>query len=63
MAVELRDARKGDELAVAEVHVRSWQEAYRGLMPGEFLDALELIRSGSIACGKANLPFSLSTQW
>jgi ribosomal protein S18 acetylase RimI-like enzyme len=41
VAVELRDARKGDELAVAVVHVRSWQEAYRGLMPGEFLDALE----------------------
>jgi ribosomal protein S18 acetylase RimI-like enzyme len=37
----LRDARRGDELAVAGVHVRSWQEAYRGLMPGEFLDALE----------------------
>jgi ribosomal protein S18 acetylase RimI-like enzyme len=41
VAVTLRDARRGDELAVAEVHVRSWQEAYRGLMPGEFLDALE----------------------
>jgi ribosomal protein S18 acetylase RimI-like enzyme len=41
VAVTLRDARRGDELAVAGVHVRSWQEAYRGLMPGEFLDALE----------------------
>ncbi|HEY2477584.1 MAG TPA: GNAT family N-acetyltransferase [Solirubrobacterales bacterium] len=41
MAVELREARRGDELAVAEVHVRSWQEAYRGLMPAEFLDALD----------------------
>jgi ribosomal protein S18 acetylase RimI-like enzyme len=40
-AVMLRDARRGDEMAVAEVHVRSWQEAYRRLMPGEFLDALE----------------------
>jgi ribosomal protein S18 acetylase RimI-like enzyme len=41
VAVTLRDARRGDELAVAGVHVRSWQEAYRGLMSSEFLDALE----------------------
>lgn len=41
MAVELRDARHGDEPAVAELHVRSWQEAYRGLMPDDFLDALD----------------------
>jgi ribosomal protein S18 acetylase RimI-like enzyme len=41
VAVELRDARRGDELAVAEVHVRSWQEAYRELMPTEFLAALD----------------------
>jgi ribosomal protein S18 acetylase RimI-like enzyme len=41
MAIELRDARRGDELAVAEVHVRSWQEAYRELMPAEFLAALD----------------------
>jgi ribosomal protein S18 acetylase RimI-like enzyme len=39
--VTLRDARRGDELAVAEVHVRSWQEAYRELMPAEFLAALD----------------------
>ncbi|MBS1882508.1 MAG: GNAT family N-acetyltransferase [Actinobacteria bacterium] len=40
-AYELRDARRGDEPAVAELHVRSWQEAYRGLMPDEFLDGLD----------------------
>jgi ribosomal protein S18 acetylase RimI-like enzyme len=39
--VELREARRGEELAVAELHVRSWQEAYRGLMPAEFLDRLD----------------------
>ena len=27
-------------MAVARVHVRSWQAAYRGLMPAEYLDAL-----------------------
>jgi ribosomal protein S18 acetylase RimI-like enzyme len=39
--IELREARRGDELAVAELHVRSWQEAYRELMPAAFLDALD----------------------
>jgi ribosomal protein S18 acetylase RimI-like enzyme len=41
MAVELREARLGDELPVAELHVRSWQEAYRELMPAEFLAGLD----------------------
>jgi ribosomal protein S18 acetylase RimI-like enzyme len=41
VAITLRDARRGDELAVAELHVRSWQEAYRELMPAEFLAALD----------------------
>jgi ribosomal protein S18 acetylase RimI-like enzyme len=39
--VELREACHGDEPAVAELHVRSWQEAYGGLMPAEFLAALD----------------------
>lgn len=41
MGIELREARRGEELAVAAVHVRAWQEAYRGLIPAEFLDALD----------------------
>ena len=41
MGIALRDARRGDELAVAELHVRSWQEAYRGIMPADFLAALD----------------------
>ncbi len=35
-----RLARPEDALAVARVHVRSWQVAYRGLFADEFLDAL-----------------------
>lgn len=27
--------------AVADLHVRSWQAAYRGIMPPEFLDAMD----------------------
>jgi GNAT superfamily N-acetyltransferase len=41
MAIAIREARPGDEMAVAEVHVRSWQEAYRELMPAEFLAGLD----------------------
>jgi GNAT superfamily N-acetyltransferase len=36
----IRDANPDDALAVAGVHVRSWQAAYRGLMDDEFLDRL-----------------------
>jgi len=37
----IRPATAHDAERIAEVHVRSWQAAYRGLMPQEYLDALE----------------------
>ena len=37
----LRPAEPADEAAVARVHVRSWQIAYRGLLPDEYLDGLQ----------------------
>jgi GNAT superfamily N-acetyltransferase len=36
----LRVARPADAMAVARVHVRSWQTAYRGLLFDDYLDAL-----------------------
>jgi GNAT superfamily N-acetyltransferase len=36
----LRAAESADTMSVAGVHVRSWQSAYRGLLPGEYLDKL-----------------------
>jgi GNAT superfamily N-acetyltransferase len=36
----LRPAEPADAIAVARVHVRSWQAAYRGLMPDDYLDQL-----------------------
>ena len=36
----LRSARPDDAAEVAGVHVRSWQAAYRGLFPDEYLDGL-----------------------
>lgn len=36
----IRRAKPEDAHEVARVHVRSWQEAYRGLLPDDFLEAL-----------------------
>jgi len=40
--VLIREARPGDERDVAALHIRSWQGAYRGLLPDEHLDALQV---------------------
>jgi ribosomal protein S18 acetylase RimI-like enzyme len=37
----LRPAEPADAAAVAHVHVRSWQIAYRGLLPDEYLGGLQ----------------------
>ena len=39
-ALRLRRAEPGDELAVAVVHVRSWQAGYRDLLPAAYLGQL-----------------------
>lgn len=39
----IREAQEGDAQAVAEVKRRSWQAAYRGLLPDDFLDDLPLM--------------------
>lgn len=36
----IRRAKAGDEPAIAKVHIQCWQEAYRGLVPQSYLDAL-----------------------
>lgn len=38
--MNLRPAAPDDAVAVAQVHVRAWQVAYRGLMPDEYLAGL-----------------------
>jgi ribosomal protein S18 acetylase RimI-like enzyme len=38
--LSLRPAKPEDAAAVAGVHVRSWQVAYRGLLPDDYLDGL-----------------------
>jgi GNAT superfamily N-acetyltransferase len=39
--MSVRLAQIGDALAIATVHVRSWQAAYQGLVPQDFLDGLD----------------------
>lgn len=38
--MQIRPAKPGDEMAVARVHVRSWQVAYRTLLPDDYLNQL-----------------------
>lgn len=39
--MSIRTARLEDAAQVAAVHVRSWQDAYQGLLPQDFLDRLD----------------------
>jgi ribosomal protein S18 acetylase RimI-like enzyme len=43
--MEIRAARVADAARMGEVHVRSWQAAYRGQMPQDHLDTLDPARS------------------
>ena len=40
--VHMRRARESDARGIAEVHVRTWQEAYRDQLPATYLSALEV---------------------
>jgi ribosomal protein S18 acetylase RimI-like enzyme len=40
--MRIREASLGDARAIAEIHVRAWQAAYRGQMPDEYLDGLSV---------------------
>ena len=40
--VHIRRARESDARGMAEVHIRTWQEAYRDSLPGPYLRALNV---------------------
>lgn len=42
--MRVRRAGPDDAFGIAVVHVRSWQAAYRGLLPQDFLDDLDPVR-------------------
>lgn len=64
----VRLAKASDAKGIAEVHIASWQSAYRGIFPDSYLDNLSVERSGSfwekeITEGKNHiLVFELETQ-
>lgn len=47
-SVEVRAATVDDAVAVAAVHVLSWQSAYRGLLPDAYLDGLSVERRSEV---------------
>jgi ribosomal protein S18 acetylase RimI-like enzyme len=42
VAVRIREGEPRDAEAIATIHVRSWQEAYRGQLSDEYLDGLKV---------------------
>jgi GNAT superfamily N-acetyltransferase len=60
--VLIRSARPEDALEVARVHVRSWQSAYRGHLPDDYLANLDTVaRAGRYSFGidRADVPHTL----
>lgn len=51
----IRTATLGDENRLAQVHIQSWQEAYKGLLPQEYLDQLPLELENRIKMWKSIL--------
>jgi len=41
-AIKVRPAEKRDASGIAKVHIETWQHAYRGQMPDNFLDKLSI---------------------
>ena len=44
----IRPAAAGDETNLAKVHIQAWQEAYKGLLPKDYLDSLSSELTGRI---------------
>jgi ribosomal protein S18 acetylase RimI-like enzyme len=59
--LEMRRANGGDAVAVAQVHMGSWQVAYRGVIPDEYLDALDVEGRASRYSFDATGPNDLAT--
>jgi hypothetical protein len=47
MGTVIRDATATDAAAIAGIHVRSWQSAYRGMIDDVVLDGLSVARRAS----------------
>ncbi len=43
--MNLRNARLGDEIPIAEIRDKTWKDAYRGILPDEYLDGMDYSES------------------
>jgi len=46
--MKVREARLDDAVGIGIVHVKSWQAAYRGFVPDDFLDDLDPAQRGAV---------------
>jgi ribosomal protein S18 acetylase RimI-like enzyme len=56
--IRVRPAAVGDATAIAEVHVRSWQKAYRGIFPDDYLDGLDVAERAETWAARLSQPNS-----
>jgi RimJ/RimL family protein N-acetyltransferase len=59
--VGIRPADVGDVAAIADVHVGSWQAAYAGLVPAEYLDGLKPVQRRGLWSRLLSEPTQTST--
>ena len=52
--MNIREANKNDARSIANVQVKSWQFAYREIMPKEYLDSLSVQNKRAISVYKFN---------
>lgn len=64
LPVTIRQATVTDAQALAELHIRAWQWAYRGLIPDDYLDSLSSTRERRIEQRIEQLKdLPLETRW
>jgi ribosomal protein S18 acetylase RimI-like enzyme len=59
----IRRALPADAKAIAQVHISSWQDAYRDLMPSQFLSGLQATLASREAHWVRSLALGESTVW
>lgn len=64
--MNIREATAADSRAIATIHVRSWQAAYQGIMPAEYLESLSVEKREAIwrelLCNEASETFVAESQ-
>ena len=63
MGLQIRLATASDAPAIAEIHVRCWQFAYRGIVPDTVLDSLSMSAHEQLWRHTLELPSTASSLW